>query len=119
VVTLAAGATPSEPSTDGSFIVALSQLAPTGRITVIYSVATGGAATPGVDYVALSGSVVVPTGASTASILVVVIDDLINDSGETVGITVTASPSYIIGSASSSALKFGNVYRIFAPLSDA
>lgn len=115
LATIAAGAAPTEPSTNGCFIVTLSQPAPTGGMTVTYSVATGGsAATPGVDYVALSGSVVVPAGASTANIPVVVLDDSIDDPGETMGIMLTAGPSYIIGSPSSATLTIGNIYRLHA-----
>jgi hypothetical protein len=117
VAAIAAGSAPAEPGTNGSFVITLSAVAPTGGLTVTYSVATGAsAATPGVDYAALSGSIVVPAGASTTSIPVEVIDDEIVDPGETVGITLTAGTGYTTGAASSATLTIGNVYRVFTPL---
>jgi hypothetical protein len=115
--TIAAGSTPREPSTDGSFVVTLSAIAPTGGVTITYSVATGGsAATPGVDYQTLSGKAFVPAGASTASIPVVVIADDIVDPGETVGITLTAGTGYSVGATNTATLTIGNAYRVFLPL---
>jgi hypothetical protein len=116
-VTIAAGATPAEPSTNGSFAITLSLPAPTGGLTVTYSIATdSNAATPGADYVTLSGSAFVPAGATAVSIPVVVIADDADDPGETVGITLTAGPSYAIGTPSSATLTIGNVYRTFTAL---
>ena len=118
VVTIAAGTAPAEPNTNGSFTITLNLPAPTGGLTVTYSVATGGgAATPNVDYTALSGSAFIPAGATTFNIPVAVIDDNENDPGETVGVTLTAGTGYTIGAPSRATLTVGNVYRIFAPLS--
>jgi hypothetical protein len=115
--TITAGAAPAEPSTNGSFTITLSLPAPTGGLTVTYSVATGSsAATPGVDYQALSGSAFVPTGAPTISIPLVVIDDSAVDPDETVAITLTAGVGYTISTSSSATLTIGTVYRMFAAL---
>ena len=82
-----------------------------------YSVATGSsAATPGVDYLSLSGSAFSATGATTISIPVVVIDDSAVDPDETVTITLTAGAGYTISTPSSATLTIGNVYRVFAAL---
>jgi Metallo-peptidase family M12B Reprolysin-like/Calx-beta domain len=116
-VTIAAGSVPAEPSTNGSFTITLSLPAPTDGLTITYSVATdASAATPGVDYAALSGSAFVPAGATTVSIPVLVIDDNAIDPNETVGITLTAGPGYTLGATSSATLTIGNVYRIFTAL---
>jgi hypothetical protein len=117
-VTIAAGTAPAEPNTNGSFTITLNPPAPTGGLTVTYSVATGGgAATPNVDYTALSGGAFIPAGATTFNIPVAVIDDNENDPGETVGVTLTAGTGYTIGAPSSATLTVGNVYRIFTPWS--
>jgi Calx-beta domain len=55
--------------------------------TVNYTVA--GTATSGTDYTALSGSVVIPAGSTSATIIVPVIDDAIVEAAETVIVTVT------------------------------
>jgi hypothetical protein len=55
-------------------------------MTVFYRV--GGTASNGVDYVRLPGSVVIPTGAASATIAVWVNDDLLVEGTETVELTV-------------------------------
>ena len=66
--------------------------APTSDITVKYTV--GGTATPGVDFTALSGTVTVPKGATTATIPVTVIDDGVGEHDETVVLTLVRSAGY-------------------------
>ena len=56
----------------------------------ILSYTVGGTATSGSDYTALSGSVTIPAGATTATITVPIINDLIDDGTETVIVTLTA-----------------------------
>ena len=87
-----------EPSNDGQFTV--TRTGSTGSpLTVGYSVATGGAnATPGSDYQALSGSVTIGSGSSTATIDVIVIDDGAIEGTETVVVTLTGGGSYTVGS---------------------
>jgi hypothetical protein len=60
--------------------------------TVTYTVI--GTATPGVDFVALSGSVVFPGGSSYVDIPVTVMSDAVLDPGETVVIQLTSDGSF-------------------------
>jgi hypothetical protein len=114
--TIAAGSVPSEPSTNGSFIVTLDAAAPIGGLTINYSVATGGsAATPGVDYTALSGSVTVPAGQTIATIPVTVLDDTLVDPNETIGLTLTTGTGYAPGTPANASLTIGDLYHIFLP----
>ena len=70
----------------------ITQTAVSSFDTVIaYSVA--GTASPGTDYTALSGTVTVLAGATTATISIPVIDDLILDPSETVIVTLTSVTS--------------------------
>ncbi len=88
----ATDATGSEPGTDdGQFTVTLAggKLAPNGGVTVTYTV--GGSATPGSDYTALSGTVTIPAGQSSAIILVDVLNDDIVELPETVVVTLTGT----------------------------
>ena len=71
--------------------------APAGDITVKYTV--GGTATAGSDYTALSGTVSVPKGATTATIPVTVIDDGVGEDGETVVLKLTGNSGYGVASA--------------------
>ena len=59
------------------------------NLTVEYSVA--GTATPGSDYQALSGSAVIPTGSSSVSIDVTPLDDDLEETDETVEVTLTGT----------------------------
>jgi hypothetical protein len=63
------GSNAGKPSTSGSFIVTLSGAFPI-PITVPYTIAGSSTAVPGVDYVALSGSVTIPAGQTTGTIQV-------------------------------------------------
>jgi hypothetical protein len=68
-------------------------------LTVSYSV--GGTATPGSDYVALPGTVTIAAGASTATIVVRPINDLLMEGDETVIATISADPAYLADAAAS------------------
>ncbi|MFM6517989.1 MAG: beta strand repeat-containing protein, partial [Microcystis panniformis] len=86
----------AEPSDLGVFTLSrTSNLA--NPLTVYYTV--GGTATNGTDYNNLSGTVTFAAGASTATIDVSPIDDLLLEGGETVTLTLNPSPDsqYIIG----------------------
>ena len=81
--------------------------APQSGITLSYSV--GGTATSGSDYTALSGSVTVAAGSSSVSIPVTIIDDIIEDSGETVILTLQGGGShYTVGDPASHTLTIEN-----------
>ena len=78
----------SEPGTDGQFTVSLSEVATTDTV-VTYTV--GGTATADADYTALSGTVTITAGATTALIDVSVLDDAIEESAESVIVTLTGA----------------------------
>jgi hypothetical protein len=67
----------------------------TAALGVSYTV--GGTATSGSDYTALSGTVTIPIGASTATISVAPIDDATIEADETVVVTVSANAAYSVG----------------------
>jgi hypothetical protein len=83
--------------TTGRFSVTRTAVSPPAALTVHYSVS--GSATPNSDYVALSGTVVIPAGSNTATIAVTPNDDALIENGETVIVTLTANAAYIVGSA--------------------
>ena len=84
----------------GRGTVTLSRSGPTTQpLTVNYSFA-GTAANDGSDYALLTGSVVIPIGATKATIAVDPVDDAIGEVAETVVVTLTESSSYRLGSAS-------------------
>ena len=88
----ATDATGSEPGTDDAqFTVTLSggKIAPAGGIVVNYTI--GGTATAGSDYTALTGSVTIPTGASSATITVDVLADNVVETSETVVVALTGT----------------------------
>lgn len=64
-------------------------------LTVHYAVS--GSATPGTDYPALSGTIVIPIGQSAASILVWALADELAETSETVRITLLTSATYTLG----------------------
>ena len=72
-------------------------------LTVNYSV--GGTATPGGDYQALSGSVEIPLGQSSATVIVTPIDDaVVGEGDETVIVTLAADVAYDVGAQNSAAV---------------
>ena len=73
--------------------------APLADIMLAYTVS--GTATSGSDYTALSGTVAVPRGATTATIPVTILDDGVQDRGETVVLTLAAGKGYRVGSPGS------------------
>ena len=79
--------------------------APTSDITLGYTV--GGTATSGSDYGALSGTVPVPAGDTTATIPVAIVDDSAEEDSETVVLTLTAGTGYTLGSRSTHRLTVG------------
>ena len=81
----------AEPNVNGQFTVRLdnARVAPPGGIIVSYTIS--GTATAGLDYTALSGTVTIPAGASTATIPVAVLDDQVVELDETVIVTLTGT----------------------------
>jgi hypothetical protein len=74
----------------------------TGSLIVNYSVS--GTATPGVDYFALPGVVVIPAGQSSTTIPVTMQDDKNLEPDETVVATITANAAYTVGSPVTAAI---------------
>jgi alpha-tubulin suppressor-like RCC1 family protein len=66
------------------------------NLTVLYTI--GGTATAGTDYTALAGSVVIPTGATSATVTVTPVDDVLVESTETVTAALSVNASYQNGS---------------------
>jgi trimeric autotransporter adhesin len=99
-VSVAAGVNAGEPSTNGTFTLSLSAPAPVGGVTITYSFT--GTATLTSDYTdALSGSITIAQGQSAGTITATVVNDILQETDETITITLnTASASYIINTAS-------------------
>jgi hypothetical protein len=92
-----ATATEAGPTT-GAFRVARTG-STAAALTVKYTVA--GTATPGTDYQRLSGSVIIPAGATFATVTVTPINDTLMEAPETVVATLAAGTGYAVGSPSS------------------
>ncbi len=73
-------------STNGVMTVTQSAVSSTNTV-VTYTV--GGTATPGSDYTALSGTVTILAGSTTAIITISVLDNLVVEPSETVSVTLT------------------------------
>ncbi len=71
-------------------------------LIVHYSV--GGTATGGSDYAALSGTVTIPAGQTSATLTVTPVDDAVVEGNETIIVTVSADPAYTIGASASATL---------------
>src|SRR5688572_26322531 len=65
-------------------------------LAVQYTV--GGSATNGVDYQTLSGTLTIPAGNSSASLVVIPKDDAAVEGTETVSVTLEATSAYTLGS---------------------
>ena len=96
--------TQDDPATEvdliaGSFLVSLDQTNNTGApITIEYTVDDDGqAATPGDDYIALSGSIDIPDGEDSALIIATPVDDDIVEEDETITATIINGTGYTVG----------------------
>jgi len=92
-----------EGSTNGLFTVTLERYAGHAgeAVTVGYTVSGSSTANAGSDYTALSGSVVIAGGATAASIPVLVTNDTLAESDETVTITLSSGSTYQLAGATS------------------
>lgn len=112
VVSITPGTTPSESGpTTGNFVITLSEAAPTGGLTINYTVedTAKDTATPGTDYTALPGSINVAAGQRSATIEVVPIPDNLVDPSETVIVTLTPTATgYNLGEASTAVLRIAD-----------
>ena len=75
------------PDVTADFVVTLNRKS-SGTVTVEYLTTWTVSATPGVDYQEVSGTLTFRPGETSKTIKVPIIDDTVNDSGETFGITL-------------------------------
>ena len=88
--------------------------APTSDLTVSYTV--GGTATAGADFtITNSGTVTVPAGATTATIPVTIVDDGVDDGGETVVLTLSGGGGYGVGARDTHTLYIDPVPAVAFP----
>jgi len=101
-VAVAAGVNAGEPSTQGSFNITLSDPAPVGGVTINYTLS--GSAVLNTDYSdPQSGSISIPAGSSTGTILINATDDLVYEGTEIITVTLSvASNSFVITSSTAS-----------------
>ncbi|MBW4468450.1 MAG: DUF4347 domain-containing protein [Pegethrix bostrychoides GSE-TBD4-15B] len=104
-VTVAAGTTPAEIGTTGTFTITLDSPAPVGGLTVNFT--PSGTATNPADYSFSAGSnitsvsatsFVIAAGATTATLNVVPVNDGIVDPAETMILSLAAGNGYFLGS---------------------
>jgi hypothetical protein len=95
----------AEPNDPGAFEVSRSG-STTASLTVFYTVS--GTATNGTDYTALSGSVVIAAGETTATITVSIIDDALVEGVETVIVTLSTNANYTVGTPDNATIGIGD-----------
>ena len=106
LVNVIAGSNASElGSMPGNFVLTLDATAPTD-LTIFYTVnPVPNAATPGVDYEILSGSIVIPMGSMGTTVSVIPIDDSIIEIDEPVSITLLNTTSdYNVGNSATATI---------------
>ncbi|KIA94125.1 hypothetical protein OC25_11090, partial [Pedobacter kyungheensis] len=82
----------AEPSTNGAFTISLpAGVLASENVTVNYTIS--GTATPGTDYAALPGTTVIPAGANSVTVPLIVIDNKVIENTETVILTLTGGTS--------------------------
>ena len=102
VIVTATDSTASEPGTDtGTFVISHSGCT-TNALTVNYSMS--GTASNGVDYVALTKSVVIPAGTNAANVTVTPMDDLLAHCSKTAILTISTNTAYTIGSSTNASV---------------
>lgn len=86
-------ASAAEDGTDHALAFTVTRYGDTAdALTVNYTV--GGSATPGSDFNALAGSVIIPVGSSSAQVAVTVLPDAVLEQMETVTLTLAAGSGY-------------------------
>ena len=103
VITIAGVVDGNEGTTSGRFTVSMTA-ENTADTVVSYSV--GGSASSGFDYNALSGSVTIPAGSTSADIDVIIVDDDSPEPDETLSVTLTGvtGDSGVLGAANSATI---------------
>ncbi len=90
----------------GTLTVALSEPAGAGGLSVFYDIT--GTATPGNDYLSLPLSITVAASSTTASIIVRPIDDAEVETDETVTVTLSEDPAYVVASPNAATVTISN-----------
>lgn len=115
VVSVGGGTTAAEPSTNGTFVIR-SKGSNSAPITVHYTVS--GTATSGVDFTARTGVVTFPgDGSADATISIPVLDDALAEDVETVVLTVTPDPAYVLYNDSSAIIRIKDDEQPFVSVS--
>ena len=78
-------------------------------LTVLYSVTGTSTATSGIDYQALTGSLQIPAGANSATIVITPIADALIEGNETVIVALQSSADYQIGSPTTQTVTINEV----------
>lgn len=107
VTVAAADPTASENGTDTARFLFTRTGPLAAPLTVAYTIS--GTATAGADYNTLSGTVVIPAGSATASVVLTALPDLVPEPTETVILTIAAADGYRAGAASSATANILNV----------
>ncbi len=97
IATITPGVIPSEDGpTNGNFVVTL-DAAQAADVIITYTVSADSTATSGTDYAALSGTVTIPAGDTTANIDIAPIDDGTPEVSENIKVTLDAGTGYQVG----------------------
>ncbi len=86
---------------------AITRSGPTADALTVYFV-VGGTAAPSADYASLSTSILIPAGSSSAAMLVSPIADSLDESSETVVVTLIADAAYVLGNGTSGTVNIAN-----------
>ncbi len=106
VSVVASDATGTEGGDGAAFTITRTSGGATGALSVRYTVA--GTATPGADYVALSGTAVIADGESSAVVLVTSLNDAALESTETVSLTIIPDAAYRLGAPITAAVSLAD-----------
>lgn len=79
----------------------------TGELTVRY--ALDGSATPGVDYSILSGTVLIPVGAGSATVTLAPLADELLEDAETAVLSILEDPAYLLGTTTTGTVNIADV----------
>ena len=94
----------SYSGTAGSFRISRTYSGAPPNVALDFSYSVSGSATPGIDYVALSGSATIPSGAAYVDVPVTPLIDMQVEGAETVTLTLNSQAAYTTGSSSSASV---------------
>jgi Big-like domain-containing protein/parallel beta helix pectate lyase-like protein/Calx-beta domain-containing protein/uncharacterized protein DUF1565 len=81
-------------------------------LPLIVNYALSGTASNGIDYMTLGGSVTIPAGSASVTVMLTPISDSRNESTETVILTLAANASYTDGSPNNATVNIANARRV-------